>query len=43
MALLSDRITKKLAEMAAREHREIQDAEQMKKMVPLVTRETRFG
>ena len=29
--------------MAAREHREIHDVEQTKKMIPLITRETLFG
>ena len=44
MALcFSDWIRKRIAEMAAREHRESHVFELTKKMVPLVTRETPFG
>ena len=39
-ALLCDRIRKKIAEMAAREHRKTHYVEQMEKMIPLVTRKT---
>ena len=42
-ALLSDRISKKIAELAAREHRETHYVEQTKKMIPLVTWKTLFG
>ena len=40
--LLPDRIRKKITEIAAREHREIHDVEQTKKMIPLITRQTLF-
>ena len=43
MALLSDRIRKKITEMTAREHREIHDVEQTKKVNPFIFRETSFG
>ena len=42
-ALRSDRIRKKMAKMAAREHREIHDVEQTEKMIQFVTRKTLFG
>ena len=42
-ALLSDRIRKKIAVMAARGHRKTCYVEQTKKMVPVVTSETLFG
>ena len=41
--LLPDRTRKKITEMAAREHREIHNVEQTKKMIPLITRKTLFG
>ena len=37
-APLSDRIRKKITDMATREHREIHDVQQTKKMIPFVTR-----
>ena len=40
--LLPDRIRKKITEMAAREHREIHNVEQTKKMIPFITCETPF-
>ena len=40
---LSDRIRKKIAEVAAREHRKTYHVERTKKMVPFVTRETPSG
>ena len=42
-ALLSDRIRKKIAEMAAREHGETHHVEQTEKMIPLVTRKNPLG
>ena len=35
--------TQKIAEMAAREHRETHNVEQTKKMIPFVTQKTSFG
>ena len=42
-ALLSDRIRKKINEMAAREHRETHHIEPTKNLIRIVTRETHFG
>ena len=42
-ALLSGRIRKTIAAMAAREHWEIHNVEQTEKMIPLITFETSFG